>query len=159
VLESGGELRFDEPLDATFTTAAKQLHIVATIEVPGDARLQAALAIADAQARAELVKSVRVGIATAFTEHSEKRGDAETQAVTRATAEVASGVLPALPPPQHGWRRVERNGVVVLEIRARLTADRAAVIEALHRAFKDEPEGTSLAVRAAALIGTPKESP
>ena len=145
VLDSGGELQLSALPDPSVTRDDVQLVAFALAEVPGDSRLQAALAIADAQARAELLKAVRVGIASALSAHT----DGASQTVNQATAEVASGVLPALPPPSHSWRKIERDGAVVLQVFSRVTADRKAVDAALSKALAD-PE---LAQRAAALIG------
>lgn len=37
------------------------------------------------------------------------------------TREIAHGLLPALSPAQHGWRRIQRGDVQVLQIWSRLT--------------------------------------
>lgn len=98
-------------------------------ELPGASRLQAALALADAAARAELVASVQVGVASLFRSAGQttQGGLGSALVLERVTAQVASGLLPALAPPGHGWRKVKRGAAEVLIVAARLTAGRRAV--------------------------------
>lgn len=141
ILTTGGEL--PGPPEATVAIRGDQIEAFGFAEVPGKSRLQAALALADANARAELLTAVRAGVAEAFKDVQTE----DKQEVERTTAQVAQGVLPGLPGPQHGWRRLRRDGEVVLQVWSRLTAQRSAVEAALAKGVRPD-----VAKAAAALI-------
>ena len=159
VVEAGGELA-PAVLPARMVTVEGPDFIASGwVEVPGDSRLPAALVMADAAARAELLKAVRVGVAQAISVRLEDRNGASSTEAESVTAQVASGVLPGLAPPIHGWRKVERQGELTLQVLARLTANREAVVSALARALGDRPDSLDLAKRAAGLVGQETKSP
>jgi hypothetical protein len=138
----------DGPPVTSITNEGDRIVAFGFSEVPGKSRLQAALALADAVARGELLAAVRAGVADA--QRDVQTGD--TQEVERITAQVASGVLPALSPAQHGWRKIQRDGEVVLQVWSRLTAQRSAVLAALEKALVRK----DLAAMAASRIGKKK---
>ena len=123
VLSTGGELA--GPPEQTLTVQGDDVQAWGFSEVPPKSRLQAALALADANARAELVKFVKVKVTDAYKENS----TLTSQEIETRTQEIARGLLPALPPPQHGWRRLKRDDGVVLQVWARLTASSAKLRE------------------------------
>ena len=123
VLASGGELA--GPPDQTLTQTGDHVQAWGFSEVPPKSRLQAALALADANARAELVKFVKVTVTDAYKENS----TLTSQEIETRTQEIAKGLLPALPPAQHGWRKLKRGDEVVLQVWARLTASKARLQE------------------------------
>jgi hypothetical protein len=129
-LSSGGDLDLGCVPQASVTTAGGTVVVWGLSEVPGASRLQAALALADAAARAELLASVQVGVASLLrsTGSTEVDGAAVLESVT---AQVSRGLLPALPPPVHGWRKVQRGPTEVLIVAARISADKSAVRESV----------------------------
>lgn len=160
VLASGGELNLAQLPAATIERSASQLIAFGLAEVPGDSRLQAALALADANARAELLSAIRVGIASSLTvtssastsggSNSSGSRELDSQAVDEKTAQVASGVLPALAPAQHGWRKLRRNGEVVLLVCARISASESALASTLAATLHDASDP---ALRAREILG------
>ena len=62
-------------------------------EVPGDSRLQPALALADAAARSELLQAVQVGIASLDTATQSTTAGKDTQAASSATSGRISGAI------------------------------------------------------------------
>jgi hypothetical protein len=114
VLAAGGELGLiDRPLSANPAMVA----VSSSVEVPGDSRLQAALAMVDATTRAELCKTVAVAIVSLETD---QQVDGAAPEVMSYTAEATRVLLPALPLPSHAWRKVQREGEVVLVLYGRL---------------------------------------
>jgi hypothetical protein len=101
-------------------------------EVPPKSRLQAAFALSDANARAELVKFVRVQVEDSLKSNSTATQE-EIESVTR---EVAHGLLPALSPAQHGWRRLKRGDEQVLQVWSRLELPKERVREIVSKAVK-----------------------
>ncbi len=92
VLAKGGEL--DGPPAQSIESGGVQVVAWGFTEVPPKSRLQAAFAISDANARAELVKLVRVQV-----EDSLKSNSTATQEeIETYTREAAHGVLPAISP-------------------------------------------------------------
>ncbi len=127
VLAKGGEL--DGPPAQTVVRSAEAVHAFGFSEVPPQSRLQAALALADANARAELVKLVRARITDQYAEHATEK----SEEIERRTKEIASGLLPALAPPQHGWRRIDRDGEQVLQVWARVSIKETALHEMVRK--------------------------
>lgn len=122
VLASGGNLAGPPPPDKAVAREGAEVAAYAFAEVPGNARLQAALAAADSGARAELVKYVRVKVSESYKEHDE-------DAIERRTREVAKAMLPAMGVPRRGWRKVERDGEVYLQVWSRICVDAAKLAE------------------------------
>ena len=149
LLSSGGELDLSCLPPGTIENRGASLVAWGLTEVPGGSRLQAALALADAAARAELVASVRVGIASLFrSAEADDRVSAE-----KLTVQVASGLLPALEPARHGWRRVRRGSEEVLVIAARISADRAALQASMAKALAGRDAPDAMAQRALEAMG------
>jgi hypothetical protein len=119
VLAHGGEL--DGPPAQTTVVEGDQVTAFGFTEVPPKSRLQAAYAISDANARAEIVKLVRVQVTDALKAHSTESSE-EIETLTR---EVAKGLLPALPQAEHGWRRLKRGDEVVLQVWSRIALARS----------------------------------
>lgn len=132
-LSSGGELDLSCVPVSAVHTEGESVIAWGLSEVPGASRLQAALALADAAARAELVASVKVGVASLFRSagSTTQSGQGEQVVLEKLTAQVASGLLPALPPAQHGWRKVKRGDLEVLIVASKLTAQKRAVQESV----------------------------
>jgi hypothetical protein len=146
VLGQGGEL--EGPPTATVVSEGTEIVAFGFAEVPIKSRLQAALALADANARAELLAAVRAGVA----EVQRDVQTADSQQIERINAQVASGVLPALSPARHGWRKLQRDGEAVLQVWSRMTAQRGALVEALAKVLVRK----DLAAAAAARVGAGK---
>ena len=158
LLSSGGELDLSTLPAATVTRTADRLIAVGQTEVPAGSRLQAALALVDAVARAELVASVRSGVATLERSSEEVAGARTTQSVEVITAQAAQGLLPGRAPARHGWQKVRRAGEEVLRLWAVLEADRAAVEASLAKALPgDQPE--ERARRAVERMASPQPVP
>jgi hypothetical protein len=115
VLAQGGEL--PGPPAQTVVTEGEEVAVFGFSEVPPKSRLQAALALADANARAELIKLVRVQVEDSL----KSRSTATQEEIESRTREVAKSALPALSPAQHGWRRLKRGDGQVLQVWSRLT--------------------------------------
>jgi hypothetical protein len=132
-LSSGGDLDLACVPSTSVTTDGDTVIAWGLSEVPGASRLQAALALVDAAARAELVASVQVGVASLFRSSGQttQGGQGSALVLEKVTAQVASGLLPALAPPVHGWRKVKRGAAEVLVVAARLTAGKRAVQESV----------------------------
>jgi len=127
LVERGGELALESPPRETVRIEEGAIVAWGITEVPGSSRLQPALAMADALARAELVKALRVALTAA----DEVRASDEAQSASTATAELARALLPALPAPRHAWIKVRREGKLWLRLYARLVADRGVLARAL----------------------------
>jgi len=159
VLAAGGELA--GPPEQTLVVAGEDVTAWGFSEVPPRSRLQAALALSDANARAELVKFVRATVTDALKSRStltiggagsagdgrrpqggastggagsagdgrRPQGGASNEEIEVRTREVARGLLPALAPPQHGWRKLKRGDEVVLQVWSRMTAPAARLRE------------------------------
>ncbi|MBS2024856.1 MAG: hypothetical protein JST92_20865 [Deltaproteobacteria bacterium] len=155
VLQTGGDLDLRSLPQATVETKGDLLIAYGQTEVPGDSRLQAALALADAVARAELLAAVRTGLATLTIDTQEKSGDSEKQRVEVFTAQVAKGLLPALPLPKRGWQKVKRDGKVILRLWSRIEAPREAVQHAVAVAL-DTVDSAKRAAEAVARMRTEK---
>src|SRR5439155_15731045 len=100
VLAKGGEL--DGPPAQTIENGETLVVAWGFTEVPPKSRMQAAYALTDANARAELVKLVRVQVEESLKSNS----TATAEEIETLTREAAHGLLPALEPAQHGWRRL-----------------------------------------------------
>ncbi len=81
------------------------------------------------------MKLVRVRVEDSLNAHSTATGTATTTATTEEieskTREVAHGLLPALPPARHGWRRIKRGDEQVLQIWSRIALAKARLAEAI----------------------------
>jgi hypothetical protein len=115
VIARGGEL--DGPPERTAGKEGADFAAYGFAEVPGGSRLQAALALADANARAELQKIARVHVEDSLKANS----TATTEEIESRTREFAHGLLPALALPQHGWRKLKRGDSIVLQVWARVS--------------------------------------
>jgi hypothetical protein len=131
--ECGGELRVADMPNANIERGSDSLAIWGMTEVPAASRLQAAYAMVDAIARAELVKLVQVTIA------SEERDvdDGQRQTIELRTRETVAARVPTLGVLQHGWQRVSQDGQPALRIVGRLTVTRTAMRELLAGVFGD----------------------
>ena len=127
VLSTGGEL--PGPPERTLALIGDEVQAWGFSEVPPKSRLQAALALSDANARAELIKYVKVKV----TDSLKANSTLASEEIEMRTQEVAKGLLPALPPPQHGWRKLQRGEEVVLQVWSRLTAPAAKLQELVAR--------------------------
>ena len=101
-------------------------------EVPPKSRMQAAYALTDANARAELVKLVRVHVEDLMKSNS----TATTEEIETTTREAAHGLLPALEPARHGWRRLKRGDEQVLQVWSRISIPRSRMREIVSKAVK-----------------------
>lgn len=132
---------------ATVELTDAQVVVWGMTEVPADSRLQAALAMVDAIARAELLKYIRAGVASLALDVQTGAG----QELARVDAEVAKGLLPGLAPPRHAWHKVRRGDEMVLRLYARLTVDREVAARAIAAALA-RPDGDALARRALEIV-------
>lgn len=119
VLATGGEL--PGPPAQTTQEQGEDVLAYGFTEVPPKSRLQAAYALADANARAEIVKLVRVKV----TDSLKARETLTSAEIETRTTEAARGILPALSLAQHGWRRIDRDGVRVLQVWSRISIPKA----------------------------------
>jgi hypothetical protein len=101
-------------------------------EVPGDSRLQAAFALSDANARAELAKFARVRVEDSL----KSRSTESSEQVETRTREFAHGLLPHMGIPEHGWRKLKRGNEVVLQVWSRIALPQARFDEVLQGALK-----------------------
>ena len=148
LLSRGGDLSLEGRPAATVKQEGSNLVAWASTEVPGNSRMQAALAMVDAIVRAELLKAVQVGVASVETADASSDAGADKQAASSAASEVAKGLLPKLPIPQHAWLKVRRDNAEILRLYARLEVNRAAVTTAVQEAFSKRPDSAGLAERA-----------
>ena len=119
VLAAGGELA--GPPAQTVSQEGAEVVAYGFSEVPPRSRLQAAYALADANARAEIVRLVRVKVTDSL-----KANETLTQVEVEAkTTEAARGILPALSVAQHGWRKIRRGGAIVLQVWSRISVPKA----------------------------------
>lgn len=125
VLAQGGEVA--GPPEQTIETSGAEIVVWGFSEVPPKSRLQAAFALSDANARAELVKLVRVRVEDSL----RARSTATEEEIETRTREVARGVLPALEPARHGWRRLRRADGQVLQVWSRIAIPKARLREIL----------------------------
>jgi hypothetical protein len=130
VLAKGGELA--GPPAQTIENGETLVVAWGFAEVPPKSRMQAAYALTDANARAELVKLVRVQVEDSLKSNS----TATTEEIETRTREAAHGVLPAISPAQHGWRRLKRGGEQVLQVWSRIALDRSRMHEIISKAVK-----------------------
>jgi len=130
IVAHGGELA--GPPTQTVAKEAAEIAAYGFSEVPGNSRLQAALALADANARAELVKHARTRIEDSLKSHSTESSE-QIEALTR---ELSHGLLPALELPQHGWRKLKRGSEIVLQVWARVSIPQSRFDELLQGALK-----------------------
>jgi hypothetical protein len=130
VVAHGGEL--PGPPTQTVAKEAGEIAAYGFSEVPGDSRLQAALALADANARAELVKHARIRIEDSLKSYSTE----SSEQIEARTRELSHGLLPALALPQHGWRKLKRGSEVVLQVWARVSIPQSRFDELLQGAMK-----------------------
>ncbi len=158
VISTGGELSFAAIPAATIQRAKGEIVAWGLAEVPGDSRLQAALALVDANVRAELLSSIRVGITSsletsttsvATRDASGRAQSHESQQVIEHVVQATAGMLPALAPIQHGWRKVRRDGVVILQLCARIVAPEETLVASLRSSL---PATDDAAARARALL-------
>lgn len=124
VLSTGGELA--GPPQETLAVTGDDVQAWGFSEVPPKSRLQAALALTDANARAELIKYVKVKV----TDSLKADSTLTSEEIEMRTQEVAKGLLPGLPPPEHGWRKLKRGDEVVLQVWSRFKVP-AATLAAL----------------------------
>ncbi|HEX4386225.1 MAG TPA: hypothetical protein VH083_24890 [Myxococcales bacterium] len=126
VIAHGGDLA--GPPATSINKEGDEIAAYGFSEVPGDSRLQAAFALSDANARAELVKYGRVRIKDSLksvsTESSEK--------IETRTQELAHGLVPHVALPEHGWRKLKRGNEVVLQVWSRITLPQIRFDELLH---------------------------
>jgi len=148
LLGRGGELALEGRPAATVGGEGENLVAWASTEVPGNSRLQAALAMVDAIVRAELLKAVQVGVASVETVDASSGAGGDKLAASSAASEVAKGLLPNLPIPQHAWLKVRRDNAEILRLYARLEVNRAAVTTAVQQALSKRPDSADLAERA-----------
>lgn len=129
ILERGGESLHLEQTNLVVTHDA--ITAWGVIEVPDGARLQAAYAGADALARAELLKFLRVRIADVMV--SVDSTDPARRDAYEHTVESVAGSLRHAGTAQHSWERVQQASDVILRVWSRLTVPRADVDAALQQ--------------------------
>jgi hypothetical protein len=130
VVAHGGDLA--GPPATSIAKEETELAAYGFSEVPGDSRLQAAFALSDANARAELVKYARVRIEDSL----KSRSTESSEQIETRTREFAHGLLPHMALPEHGWRKLKRGKEVVLQVWSRLTLPQARFDEVLQGALK-----------------------
>jgi hypothetical protein len=130
VVAHGGELA--GPPSLPVAVEAAEIAAYGFSEVPADSRLQAALALADANARAELVKYARVRV----TDELKSKSTESSEQIETRTREMSHGLLPALALPAHGWRKLKRGGETVLQVWSRISIPQARFDELLLGALK-----------------------
>ena len=145
LLERGGELAMTARPGFSARVEGSRLIAWGQTEVPGDSRLQPALALADAAARSELLQAVQVGVAAVDTATQSDTKGGGAQSASSATAQATRGLLGKLPLAEHAWLRVRREGKVWLRLYSRLAVERSALFEVLRAALG---ERTDLAQRA-----------
>lgn len=138
LLSTGGDLDLTRLPAATVTRTADRLIAIGQTEVPASSRLQAALALVDAVARAELVTALRSGIASLELDRQAQEAGRATQSIEVITAQAAHGLLPGLAPARHGWQKVRRGGEEVLRLWSRVEAGRAEVEQSVAKALPGE---------------------
>jgi hypothetical protein len=136
VLERGG-LRLD---DTSTHITERGVTVWGVIEVPDGSRLQATLAGADAIARSELLKLIRVRIQDEMV--SVDSTDPARIAAYEHTVESVHGSLRGAGITEHGWERVQRDEVI-LRVWSRLTVSRADFDAAFRALSPDRAFGTS----------------
>lgn len=128
VLDRGGDVALGEKrLEVTATTVSAW----GVIEVPDGSRLQATYAGADAIARSELLKFVRVRIEDEMV--SVDSTDPARQDAFEHTVETVSGALRRAGTTEHAWERVQRGDRRLLRVWSRVTVPRAEIEAALAR--------------------------
>jgi hypothetical protein len=136
VLEHGGELGDVAAEDTTPRITQQGVTVWGVIEVPDGSRLQASYAAADAIARAELLKLVRVRVAGVMV--SVDSTDPARQEAYEHTMEAVDGSLRTAGDIQHGYQRVLRGGELILRVWSRLSVPRAEVEAAFVSAGQPE---------------------
>jgi hypothetical protein len=133
VLATGGELGAAFP-PTTVVVDDDSVSAWGVTEVADGSRLQLAYSGADAIARAELLKTVRVRITSVLVDVSNSHAQRQLVAVTM---ESVSGTFDRAGPLPHGWARVRRGDDVVLRVWAKLRVPRAALTAALQAPVAD----------------------
>ena len=123
--DSGGTLKVELPSPNVILEGADVLAW-GRVEVPSDARLTAAKSMAEAVARAELAKFLRVRVESSMRDDSASDG---RQAIELVTTEVSEGALPGGRAPAYGWRRTAAGLTVVARVGVPLAAVRARLIQ------------------------------
>jgi hypothetical protein len=129
VLARGGDVSLgDKQLQVTGTSVSAW----GVIEVPDGSRVQAAYAGADAIARSELLKLVRVRIEGVMV--SVDSTDPARQDAFEHTLETVDGALRRAGTTNHAWERVQRGDQRILRVWSRVTVPRTELEAALqHR--------------------------
>ncbi|HEX5657200.1 MAG TPA: hypothetical protein VFX59_08390 [Polyangiales bacterium] len=123
VLERGGELAGVSLEDKKVQLTASTLSAWGVIEVPDGSRMQASYAGADAIARSELLKYVRVRVEDVMV--SVDSTDPARRDAYEHTVETVHGTLRRGGITQHAWERVQRGEQRILRVWSRLSVPRA----------------------------------
>jgi hypothetical protein len=131
VIERGGELGNVDLEQAKVEVGRDAVTAWGVLEVPDGSRMQATYAGVDAIARAELLKFIRVRVASVMVT-VESTDPARNRAYERIVESVR-GSLRRAGTTRHAWERVQHTDRVILRVWSRLTVPRAEV-DALLRA-------------------------
>ncbi|MET0286539.1 MAG: hypothetical protein ABW352_18800 [Polyangiales bacterium] len=130
VLERGGELGKVDVAETKLEVSDSTVTAWGVLEVPDGSRMQATYAGVDAIARAELLKFIRVRVASVMV--SVESSDPARNDAYERIVESVSGSLRHAGTTKHAWERVQHPDRVILRVWSRLTVPRADV-EALLR--------------------------
>ena len=147
ILSAGGELAALSLPDASVTLEHGQVHAWGSTEVPGASNVQAAVAIAEAAARTELLKAIEVAVSEAFEDVVKERGDAFAQAVTITTTAAVKGQLPQTARTKHGWTHIQRDARHILRAVARISVAEHDLVGAISRGLLGTPQAEKRAAR------------
>ncbi len=136
VLEHGGQLGDVAVKDTTPRITREGVTVWGVIEVPDGSRIQPSYAAADAIARAELLRLVRVRVAGVMV--SVDSTDPARQQAYEHTMEAVDGSLRAAGDIQRGYQRVLRGADIILRVWSRLSVSRADFEAAFVSAGKPE---------------------
>jgi len=134
-LERGGVLAHVQVEDMTVRISDTTVSTWGLLEVPDGSRLEAAYAGADAIARAELLKLIRVRVAGVMV--SVDSTDPARRAASEYTVEAVQGTLRRAGSIQRGWARVRQDARLSLRVWSQLTVPRADVQAALQAAHTE----------------------
>ncbi len=120
----------------------------AMTEVPAGSRRQAAFAMVDAIARAELLKVLRVGVKTIALDYETSLGELQLQQIS---SESAAGVVLQAGPSPHGYRFLRRDGEDKLQVWTRLRVPIEMLSSSMERAWSQQT-GREIAIDADTVI-------
>ncbi|MEL6759959.1 MAG: hypothetical protein AAFP04_06110 [Myxococcota bacterium] len=141
-----GELEL--PPSDTLVYSDGHVEAWAMTEVPASSRRQAAFAMVDAIARAELLKVLRVGVESVALDYETNLGELELQQIS---SESTAGVVLEAGPSPHGYRFLRRDGEDKLQVWTRLRVPVEMVSSSVQQAWSNQT-GRNVSIDADAMI-------